>query len=632
MKSLLSLSRSFVPVLLVLVIIYLGLLNIHFTALSSADRVTIIQIEANQATEAAAEEDLDNVNELDAYLDKTYLKGIELLNQRKLEEVNQVVSELNTMQKLQLALLLQGRLEMVRGKSQSALEYFNQIHDSGDTPLSMYFFRARVHARLNNSDLAIKDYDRVLANNSNHFSANFNRALLLYERDDYVEAAKGFSQAAGLAAGLRKARAFAKLSRCQLKLKQLDAAETSANNALRFAPGLIEARMTLAKVNIERGQLEEALAEYDRIKSLGPTDASTFVTLARFYQQQGRLQSAELMYRQAIQHKPKRKKQRIALAEMLIDQERWIEAAQQYQSIVQFAPDDPDPYFQLGRITQAQKNFQQAIGFYEKVIELNQGDSPESWLNIGLVYKDMDAFEKALAAYDKAIAINDDYYQAWYNKALANIGLGQFDKAVENLQKAVAINPEYSRAWYNLGIVYTKLNDDQQAIAAYKKALEIRPEYHAAKLNLAVRLSKQEDYQSAEKLYREVLQARPYYKSAWYNLGLALSRQGKIEDAIPVFEKVIEIDNDHYRARNQLADIFFDRQDYVLVQDYLKQTLDIKPENIKARLLLARTYKRLQRYDDALKSARQVLALRPNSSRIQNLIRLIETEREATSL
>ena len=622
MKSLTSLSKSFVPILLVLLTIYLVLLNVHFKALSSAERITVIQI-SNAVSDEEVSEDIDTDDELEAYLDDTYLRGTELLGLRQLEQVLDIVDDLNTQGKADLAKLLEGRLALFKGQNTRALQLFNETIELGNAPVSTYFFRARVHRQLGNDQSAIDDYDQVLKINPNHFSANYNRALLWYGLDNFAAAARGFQKASTLSGGERKARSFSKLAKSLLNQNLPEPAKLAALEALRFAPGLIEARMTLASIHLENNNNDEALAEYDRVKSLGPTNASTFATLARFYLKNNRLQSSEHMYRQAIQHRPKSRKLRTELTLMMVDQQRWGEAADQCQSIIQHYPEDIDTHFLLGRIEHAQGNYLQSIAHYQRVIDIKQGQSPESWFNIGLVQHSAKDYQSALKSYRQATEADPGYYEAWYNMALVSLKLDDYNAAKQQLETAVSIKPGYSKAWYNLGIVHAEQQNEQLAIEAYQKAVDINPDYHAAKLNLAVRYSKVEDYLSAEELYREVLELRPHYKSAWYNLGLALINQDELDEAIPVFEKVIELDANHHRSYNHLADIYYSRKEYETVKGYLKRTLDIKPENIKARYLLAKTLYRQKSYDEALKAANQVLALRPESKNTERLIKRI---------
>src|SRR5210317_788297 len=185
MKSLLALNKSFAPILLVLVALYLLLLNVHFKALSSADKITVIQIQAAQADTITTEEEQDSEGELDAYLDETYLEGANLLSLKNYDEVDKIIDVLKNSGKAQLSDLLKGRLAMIENRDAQALELFNQIIQRGEASVSTYFFRARLNSRLDQPEKDIQDYDRVLQTNSHHFSAHYNRGLLLYDVDEY---------------------------------------------------------------------------------------------------------------------------------------------------------------------------------------------------------------------------------------------------------------------------------------------------------------------------------------------------------------------------------------------------------------------------------------------------------------
>ena len=104
-RSIQVISKSFLPILLVFAALYAGLLSIHLSALSDAEKVTVIQVGSANTSEWK-ENTVDSGQELDAYREPVYLQGIELLAQQQFAEVENRVATLAAAGNTQLSQLL----------------------------------------------------------------------------------------------------------------------------------------------------------------------------------------------------------------------------------------------------------------------------------------------------------------------------------------------------------------------------------------------------------------------------------------------------------------------------------------------------------------------------------------------
>ncbi len=624
MKILIAINKTFVPILLVLLGLYLVLLKVHVEATSDSAEVTHIQILSAQDGDMSEQHELDDENEQSALQNELYRSGLNLLSQKDFDATRDIIESLAIQGEQRLADLLTGRMKMEQRDFEAALQQFNDMVERGDSTISVYMARARTLNRLQQRQLAIQDYETILSLSPNHFGATFNLALIMINLGDYEQAAVGFKRATTLGASQRRARSFARLASTLVKLERIEEAEVAVHQALRFSPGMISARMTLAGIYLERGDTEQALIEYDRVQRLGPGRASVYATLARVYLKNQRYQSAEQMFNTAILHRPSSVRLRMDFAEMLNSLKRRAEAAAQYHQIVLIDPENIDALFQLGRVYSIKNNYPLSLQYYKKVLSLRDNHSPQTWFNIGLVHTSTNQYQQALDAYSMAVKQNPDYEQAWNNAGEVHIKLEQYDLAITALQRAIAINPEYSTPWFNLGVIHTNKGDIDTAINALQKAIDIRPNFFSAQRKLAEHFVAQSDYESAEILYREILETQSHRKRMWHDFGLTLRELNNTDEAITAFEKAIELDERYFRSITQLAHIAYQKNQYDKAKAYLDKTLDIRPENTKARVLLARTYFRQHQYDAALRAANQVLALRPDNRNAKRLVTRIQ--------
>ncbi len=145
---------------------------------------------------------------------------------------------------------------------------------------------------------------------------------------------------------------------------------------------------------------------------------------------------------------------------------------------------DPSDYLKLGDASIfMQGNYDKAIEYYEKAIELKQ-DYAKAWYSKGLALhklgrdeKALKAYEEALKAYDKATELKQDDANAWYGKGLALHELGRDEearKAYEEALKAYDKATELKQDdWYNKGFALFKLGRREEAGKAFEKAKEL---------------------------------------------------------------------------------------------------------------------------------------------------------------
>ncbi|CAF4256765.1 unnamed protein product, partial [Rotaria sordida] len=124
-----------------------------------------------------------------------------------------------------------------------------------------------------------------------------------------------------------------------------------------------------------------------------------------------------------------------------------------YNLLLQQATSDEDKaycYNQLGLIKDDQGDYQQALDFYDKSIEIERiilpGDDPDlaiSYNNISQVYKNMGDYSKALEFHEKAHEIRE---------------------------KALPSNhPDLANSYNNIGQVYNNMGDYSKALESYEK-------------------------------------------------------------------------------------------------------------------------------------------------------------------
>jgi tetratricopeptide (TPR) repeat protein len=151
----------------------------------------------------------------------------------------------------------------------------------------------------------------------------------------------------------------------------------------------------------------------------------------------------------------------------------------------------------------------------------------------------------------------------------------RYPEAVEQLSKVTEIDPANHKAWDNLGLCYDALQQDADALRAFFRALDLvkdrHPGYDWAYANLADFFLRRNEHEKAFQLAAEAAQRNPASARNFFLTGKALSKLGK-ED---------------------------------LSLRWLEQAVKLDPEYTEALYLLAQTYRKLGRAEEANKTLSQ---------------------------
>ncbi|XP_043837951.1 small glutamine-rich tetratricopeptide repeat-containing protein alpha-like [Dromiciops gliroides] len=106
-------------------------------------------------------------------------------------------------------------------------------------------------------------------------------------------------------------------------------------------------------------------------------------------------------------------------------------------------------------------------------------------------------FEAAVSFYGKAIELNPANAVYFCNRAAAYSKLGNFAGAVEDCERAISIDSNYSKAYGRMGLALSSLKKHKEAVLYYKKALKLDPDNETYKSNLKIAEQKMKEVPSS---------------------------------------------------------------------------------------------------------------------------------------
>ena len=246
------------------------------------------------------------------------------------------------------------------------------------------------------------------------------------------------------------------------------------------------AQNNLAGTLLERGQLNEAIANYREALEIKPDVAEVQSNLGNALLREGNVDEAIVHLQKALQIDPAYAEAYNHMGSALMKKGQAGEAIAHYQKAVQLNTSYADAYNNLGVAFLRSGQVDQAIADYKKAVAINP-ESAEMQYNLGNALAHQGNWADAIACYQAAVSTERDSVKAAKirnNLAAALEKLGKSDEALEQFRQAVQINGNYPEAHCNLGRMLAQHGRRDEAVAHLREALRLKPGYEQARKQL----------------------------------------------------------------------------------------------------------------------------------------------------
>jgi tetratricopeptide (TPR) repeat protein len=231
----------------------------------------------------------------------------------------------------------------------------------------------------------------------------------------------------------------------------------------------------------------------------------------------GQINEAISQYQEAIRLKPDYAEAISKLGTALGEEGRIDEAISQLQEAIRLKPNYADAYNSLGTALCEKGRIDEAIRQYQEAIRLKP-DYAEACYNLGTGLFRMGQIDEAIRQYREAIRLKPDYAEAHYNLGVALAAKGHLDEAISSYREALRFKPDYTMAHINLGVALDRKGQIDEAIGQFQEAIRLKPDYAAAHNNLGTALCKKGQIDEAIRQYQEAIRLKPDYAAAHHNL------------------------------------------------------------------------------------------------------------------
>jgi len=186
---------------------------------------------------------------------------------------------------------------------------------------------------------------------------------------------------------------------------------------------------------------------------------------------------------------------------------------------------------------------------------------------------------------------------------------GNLAQAKEKIDRSLEQNPRNSKAHITAGMLYERLGQPDRAETHFAKAVQLDPENPEIKNTYGAYLCQKGKYDRGEKMALEAA-ANPLYRTpeiAYLNAANCARNDGDLERTEQSLRKALAVRPKFSEALIQMADLAYNRTDYLIARGFLERYLEVGRSNAASLWLGVRIERSLgnaeaaQNYADRLK-------------------------------
>ena len=240
-----------------------------------------------------------------------------------------------------------------------------------------------------------------------------------------------------------------------------------------------------------------------------------------------------------------------------------------------------------------------------------------------MTYRQAGVYRDQVAFFSHIVSLNPQARGAHANLGNALRKQGRLEECLAISLSGIGKDPDAAKVHTNVGLVLLNQGRFGEAEPYLRRALALEPRNPHFLQNMGEWLRKQDRYAEAVEYYGAALKSDARFALAHAALGDALFRLARYDEAIEPLERAIDLQADSSRtrtsrkllaqARNRLATLRFERQQYEEALDLFQSLVEMDPQNASAHTNTGVVLYHLGRFEDALQSFDRALALDPSN-------------------
>lgn len=259
------------------------------------------------------------------------------------------------------------------------------------------------------------------------------------------------------------------------------------------------------------------------------------------------------------------------------------------RNVLKIDPKDADAYFLFAQVEEKEKNWRNAVGLYQKLVELVP-DHTAGLITLAKYYLEARLIEHVVSTADKVLAKDPQNPQATALKIAVLAVEGKLSDAMTKAETLRSQFPTEPDVAILLATLYGQQQRYRDAEATLQRALDAHPKDMDLLNNLNTILVQAKDMAGAETVARRMIEAEPTLFDHRLRLARFFDAQGAHEKAEGVLREAIALDPNSEERRLLLADFLSARKDHPAAEQALLEAATQLPHSTKIQFGLASLY------------------------------------------
>ncbi|MBW2000062.1 MAG: tetratricopeptide repeat protein [Deltaproteobacteria bacterium] len=448
-----------------------------------------------------------------------------------------------------------------------AMEVIMRALDTRKGDLNLLFVIAQLQFDSNHLQDADSTLDKILKKDKNNPRANLLKGRIALLEKDFAAALNYFNVA--IRSNPEDSFAYYFRGLCYIRKGESRLAQQDLLKALELNPGLLDARLALARLYLGQRKQKLASQQIGELVKQAPGDVRVIMAKGILHVLENDAKGAEECFKKVIELEP------------------------------EYVPG----YVQLGLLSMLSKKESDALGYFEKALELRPFQMDALALMVALYVKEK-RFDKAfeICAEHRRKVEQNPAHLAFIDYLQGKIFLAKkdFPQAEQYFKRAVSANPNLLYPYLALARIYVIEKRQDEAIREYQAILSKNPNYLAGYMALAAIYDERGEAEKAEIYYRKVLEIDQDFGPALNNLAWNLAERGKdIDDALAYAQMAKRQMPGNAAVMDTLGLIYHIKGRYLLAIAEFQESLMRNPDNALINYHLGMAYYKAGRIENA---------------------------------
>jgi tetratricopeptide (TPR) repeat protein len=317
----------------------------------------------------------------------------------------------------------------------------------------------------------------------------------------------------------------------------------------------------------------------------------------------------------------------IDIAAIFIENGDFDNALLYYRKFLEKNNEDYRGHWGIGLCYQKKGNYEKAIEYFNKAIELNpmELDKARILFELGCCSRDTNNLDKALIYFEKARKIKPYAIEVIGNIANILRDTGKLLKAQEYYDKLMILSPSDPLVWENRGLCLCKIGKISEGFSSLEVGIKLNDNPSFGVLNnTGLAAFKLKKFKEAEEYYKMSIKKNKKNSLAFSNRGILFLNKEKYEKAIKDFQKAIELGRKTKENYSDLASCYIQLNVFDKAEENINFALDIDKEFAPAIGTLGTIFKNRGKRKKAIKLYKKALSIDPTLVFIQKNLKEIE--------